>query len=144
MTTKQSNLAARCLANNNPLMLPRSTKSFRGLGLPTETTKFDPDYFQFKTIEWGIAAAAQTVRESILNRQATNAQMITYRWTLPTGYNPADFYNDVTVHLPYSSLAPLRYTERERICWLLQAMTIVLTGRFYSFPLFLRAYNKAL
>lgn len=144
MTTEQSNLAARCLANNNPLMLPRSSKSFRGLGLPTETTTFDPDYFQFKTIEWGIAAAAQTMRQYMQNKQATNVQQITYRWQLPAGYNQADFYNDVTVHLPYSSLAPLRYTERERICQLLQAMTVVLSGQFFAISVFLRAYNQAL
>lgn len=131
------------MRNNNPLNLRRTSSAWLGLLGRHEVKQWDDEFCQFANIEWGIRAAAITMRTYIKKYRLNTVQSIIMRWAPPTENNTSAYLATVSAHLTFSPLEPLRWEQRDRICALLRAMAYVETGQWLFMDTVKRGYDLA-
>lgn len=106
----------RGIRNNNPLNIRHGSSQWQGMS-PEQT---DPEFVQFIAPEWGIRAAAVTLR-TYRNKYGLNtlAQIIA-RWAPPTENNTEAYIRSVSSR---SGIAPDQVVTDADLPALLEAMT---------------------
>lgn len=94
-------------------------------------------------MEWGLRAAAITLRTYIRKWKLNTVQSIIMRWAPPTENNTSAYIKAVASHLTFSTTEPIRFEQRSRICELLRAMAYVETGQWLFIDQIRRGYDMA-
>lgn len=94
-------------------------------------------------MEWGLRAAAITLRTYIKKYRLNTVQSIIMRWAPPTENNTSSYIKTVASHLSFSSVEPIRFEQRDRVCELLRCMAYVETGQWLFIDLIRRGYDMA-
>lgn len=126
----------RGLKNNNPLNIRRGTSSWQGL----KERQTDPDFCQFKTIEYGFRAAFRLLHTYHYTLGLHTLRDIINRWAPPAENNTSAYLDTVTglVQLyngrPVGAhtLLPVPGDDRRLWCAIVRAMFAVECGRGWA------------
>ncbi len=123
---KKNNLP-RGLRNNNPLNIRKGCK-WQGL----EKNQTDPDFCQFRSLEYGFRAAFKVLNTYYVGRGLKTIEKIVSRWAPPNENNTNKYISFVernTWCIRYKEILPPRFDPDLWIA-IVKAMTIMECGRW--------------
>ena len=119
----------RGIRNNNPLNIRRSADRWRGL----REEQTDPDFCQFKSLEWGLRAAFIILRTYMTKYKLCTVKQLIGRWA-PRSENDTARYIDFVCQKTW--LKPnerIKFWEKNKMCILVWAMANFECGKEISY-----------
>ena len=122
----------RGIRNNNPLNIRRTQTHWKG----QRNEQTDPDFVQFRSMQWGIRAAFCLLRTYADKYALHSVAQIISRWAPPTENHTESYISHVCQATGFSPHQPLERSQWPR---LLQAMARIETGETLPMQLFREA-----
>lgn len=94
-------------------------------------------------MEWGIRAAAITIRIYIQYYKLDTISSIITRWAPPSENKTQSYINTVASNCLMSSLEPIRWRDRATICKIMRAMAYVECGQWIPANIIEKGYELA-
>lgn len=114
----------RGIRNNNPLNIRIGNVWLGEVDNPT-----DLEFEQFVSMEYGLRAAFVLLRRYIRHYHLDTVQLIISRWA-PRSENHTDSYiASVSSQMGIEKDTPIKYEDRETMCKLVEAMSLVECGQ---------------
>lgn len=143
MESTTNSTLPRGIRNNNPLNLRRTKTAWMGLASPQQVSKWDKDFCQFVSMEWGIRAAAVTLRTYIQRYKLNTISSIITRWAPPSENKTQSYIDTVASHCLMSSVQPISWSNRATICKIMRAMAYVECGQWIPANIIEKGYELA-
>ena len=114
----------RGLKNNNPLNIRRGTSSWQGL----KERQTDPDFCQFKTIEYGFRAAFRLLHTYHYTLGLHTLRDIINRWAPPSENNTSAYVSTVAKRAGLSDVSEIDTLKGDTMRAVVSAMSYVENG----------------
>lgn len=101
----------------------------------------DPDFEQFFSIEYGLRAAIKTLQTYQRKHGCRTLRDIIFRWAPPTENSTDAYLRFVSQRTSIEAYDEVNSENREQVCNILHAMTIMECGREIEIEKFHKAWN---
>ena len=116
----------RGIRNKNPLNI---RKGENWMGLVAVST--DKAFCQFISMRWGLRAAVIILKKYITKYKCDTIRKIITRWAPPSENNTVAYVDMVCQRTGYKPDEKFKFTDKTRLCAIIQAMSFVENGGQY-------------
>lgn len=123
--------------NNNPLNIEyNQANKWQGRRKPRTDERFE----EFISITYGIRAAMIIIKSYIRKHHINNLQSLIARWAPEHENNVSAYLNYVAYKSRVKAMEPIRWTDKNKICRIVQAMALYESKLDISFGIIENAY----
>lgn len=126
--------------NNNPLNIEyNKANNWQGRRKPRTDERFE----EFISVTYGIRAALIIIKSYIKKHHINNLQSLIARWAPEHENNVSAYLNYVAYKSRVKEMEPIRWTDKNKICRIVQAMALYESKLDISFGIIENAYAMA-